>query len=298
MDNASLLRLLALSAIWGASFLFMRIGAPVIGPELLVFVRVALAALFLLGVGCWLKQSLQLRAYWRHFLILGLCNTVLPFLCFAWAAMLLPASLLSILNATAPLWGSLLGALWTRSVLPAKVVLGLLLGMSGVAVLAGIEMHGLPPGGVLALLAALAAPFFYGIASTYARTVTAVPPLANAHGSMWAACLLMAPVLYFVPLPAALPAPGILAAVLALGVLCSGVAYLLYFRLIADVGAASALTVTFLIPMFGVFWGWLFLAEPVGWHTVAGSVLILFGTALTTGFSIRGILASRGARHA
>jgi len=131
---------------------------------------------------------------------------------------------------------------------------------------------------------ALGAAFCYGIASLYTKQARAVEPFANAHGSMWGATLLLLPAAFFFP-PPALPGGDILLAVVVLGVVCSGVAYLLYFRLIAEIGAAPALTVTFLIPLFGVLWGWLFLDEIVGWHTLGGASIVIMGTALVTGFS-------------
>ena len=120
----------------------------------------------------------------------------------------------------------------------------------------------------------------------------AVEPFANAQGSMWAATLLMVPVVPFFPAQA-MPGPGIVIAVIALGVVCSGVAYLLYFRLVVELGATSALTVTFLIPVFGVFWGFIFLDEAVGWHTLAGSLLVIAGTMLVTGFKPGKLFAGR-----
>lgn len=124
------------------------------------------------------------------------------------------------------------------------------------------------------------------MASTYAKSAKAVEPFANAHGSMWAATLLVIPALPFFPSPGE-PTVGIMAAALALGILCSGIAYLLYFKLVADVGPTSALTVTFLNPLFGILWGALFLHEVVGWHTIAGAAIVIAGTMLVTGFKPR-----------
>lgn len=284
MDAASLFRLLILSAIWGASFLLMRVAAPVLGPVALMEGRVALAALFLAAIALARRRPLAVRAHWRHYLFLGLFNSALPFLLFGYAALTLSAALLSILNATSPLWGALIAAAWRGAPLSGRTLLGLGLGVAGVALLVGFDQGALQPGAGPAIAASLAAAGCYAFASNYARSARPVEPFANAHGSMWAAALLMAPAVPFFP-AAAMPGPGILAAALALGVVCSGVAYLLYFRLVGDIGAAPALTVTFLIPLFGVFWGWLFLGEAVGWHTLAGGAVVIAGTALVTGFS-------------
>jgi len=284
MTPASLLRLVALSAIWGASFLFMRMGVPALGPAWLIAARVLLAALFLAAVGAALGKRLALRENALHYLVLGLFNSALPFLLFASAARTLSASLLSIINATSPIWAAVIGALWTRSALAPRALAGLALGVAGVAVLVGFDPATLRAGAPLAIALTLGAALSYGIATNYAKTARKVEPFANAHGSMWAAVLLLAPTLPFAPLPA-LPGPAIALAVLTLGVVCSGVAYLLYFRLVQDIGAASALTVTFLIPVFGVLWGHLFLDEPLGWNTFVGAAVVVVGTALVTGFS-------------
>jgi len=296
MNNASLIRLVALAAIWGASFLFLRIGAPVLGPALLIESRLILAALFLLAVGMALGKRLELRQHWRHYLLLGLLNSALPFLLFAYAARSLSASLLSILNATSPIWGAVIAAAWTGSALTLREVSGLALGVAGVALLVGFDAAMLQPGAGPAIVATLGAAASYGIASVYAKSAKTVEPFANAHGSMWAAALLAAGALPFFPVVAR-PDAGVIAAVIALGVLCSGIAYLLYFRLVADLGPASALTVTFLIPVFGVLWGHLFLGEAVGWHTVAGAAIVIAGTALITGFSVGGLLSGKAAAN-
>jgi drug/metabolite transporter (DMT)-like permease len=284
MNVGSLVRLVVLSAIWGGSFLLIRIGAPALGPVPLMEARVLLAAFFLAAVGMWWRRPLMWRAHWRHYLILGLFNSALPFLLFGYAAMALPASIMSILNATSALWGALIAALWHRAPLSARTLSGLALGVAGVGLLVGFDSVAMQPGAGSAIAASLGAAFCYALASNYAKSAPTVEAFANAHGSMWAASLLMAPVLPFVATPA-LPGVDIVATVVALGVVCSGMAYLLYFRLIGDIGAAPALTVTFLIPLFGVLWGWLFLDEAVGWHTLAGAAVVVVGTALVTGFS-------------
>jgi drug/metabolite transporter (DMT)-like permease len=282
MTTANLFRLILLAAIWGSSFLFMRISAPVLGPAVLIEYRVALAAAFLAVVGFFLKKRLDLRANWKHYLVLGMFNSALPFLLFAFAARTLTASVLSVLNATAPMWGALIGAAWSRQRIGARTALGLLLGTAGVALLVGFDHVTSLPGAALAVVAALAAALSYSIASAYARSARSVEPFANAHGSMWAATLLVIPALPFFPAPAE-PSIGILGAALTLGILCTGIAYIIYFRLIEEVGTTSALTVTFLNPLFGILWGVLFLGEAIGWYTVAGAAIVIAGTALVIG---------------
>ncbi len=297
MTTASLLRLLLLSAIWGGSFLLIRVGAPAIGPVPLMEARVLLAAVFLAGVGLLLRRPLAWRAHWRHYLLVGFFNSALPFLLFGYAALTLSAAMLSILNATSPLWGALIAAVWQRAPLGGHTLAGLALGIAGVGLLVGFDRVALLPGAGLAIAASLAAALCYAVASNYTKAAKAVEPFANAHGSMWAASLLTLPALLAFP-PSAAPTMGIVAVVAALGVVCSGVAYLLYFRLIDDIGAAPALTVTFLIPLFGTAFGWLFLDEAVGWHTLAGGAVVIAGTALVTGFSPRLLLPRKEVANA
>lgn len=182
MNTTNLIRLLVLAAIWGGSFLFMRIAVPALGPALLIAYRVGCAALFLLLVGLVLRKTLDLRANWGHYLVLGFFNSALPFFLFAFAARTLSASVL-------PLF-------------PAPVT----------------------------------------------------------------------------------PTIGIMGATLALGIVCSGITYSIYFKLIEEIGTTSALTVTFLTPAFGILWGALFLGEVVGWYTIVGAGIVRLGTALVTGF--------------
>lgn len=283
MSTANLLRLILLAAIWGSSFLFMRIAAPVLGPALLIEYRVAFAALFLAIVAVFVKKNLDLRSNWKHYLILGLFNSALPFLMFAFAARTLSASVMSVINATAPMFAALIGALWMRQTVSKRVAAGLVLGTIGVALLVGFDHVSTLEGAGLAIAAAVFASFNYGVASVYTKAARSVEPFANAHGSMWAATIWVLPAALLFPAPAA-ATTGTMAAALALGIMCTGVAYLLYFGLIRDVGMTSALTVTFLNPLFGILWGVLFLQETIGWHTIAGSAIVIGGTALVTGY--------------
>ena len=281
-----MLRLVLLAAIWGSSFVFMRKAAPVLGPALLIEYRVGFAALFLCVVGLVLGKRLDLAQNWKHYLILGFFNSALPFLLFAYAALSLTASVLSVINATAPMFAALIAALWSRQAISSKKGFGLLLGTAGVALLVGFDSVASKPGAPLAIGAALLAAFSYSVASAYSKAARSVEPFANAHGSMWGATVLVLPTLAFFPSPG-VATPDILGAALALGIMCTGIAYILYFKLIDDVGTTSALTVTFLNPLFGILWGALFLHEVVGWHTIAGAAIVITGTALVTGFAPR-----------
>lgn len=283
MDTASLFRLLLLAAIWGGSFLFMRIGVPVFGPVALIAFRVSIAATFLWLVSLWFRKSLDFRRQWRHYLIIGLLNSAFPFLLFAYAAQTLTASLLAILNATSPLFGALVAALWLRTPMTRSVTVGLLSGLGGVVLLVGNGVSMAGDTGWTAMAAGLIAPLSYSLASTYARAFpSAATPFGNAHGSMWMASLLLLPLLFLAP-PRQTAMAADWAALTSLGVLCTGAAYLLYFRLIQDIGPTRALSVTFLIPLFGVLWGVIFLNEAVGWMTALSGLMILAGIALTNG---------------
>lgn len=284
MNPGSVIRLIVLAALWGGSFLFLRLGVPSFGAGWIIELRVLIAFVFLLLVGRWLGRRIDWRTHWRHYTLMGLFNSAVPFLLFAYAAKTLPASMLSVFNSTAPIWGALLGLVFLQMPVSRSAAVGLVLGVIGVAVLTLGGGAALPAGGVWPIAAAALAPVCYAIASALARRAPAAAGGAfeNAAGSMGASSLLV------LPLCAVLPMNGTPDAVawgsaLALGVLCTGVAYLLYFRLITDVGPMKALSVTFLIPIFGTLWGVLFLGEALTGSLLVGGGLILAGTVLTTG---------------
>ncbi|MFN1532852.1 DMT family transporter [Vibrio jasicida] len=292
MTAASFFRLLCLAAIWGGSFLFMRVAANTFGPAYLIEFRVAFAAIALLLIAFYLKKKLAFTKHIKHFFIIGLFNSAVPFLLFAYAVQTLNASTLAILNSTAPIWGALIGFVWYRSPLTAKAILGMMIGIGGVAVLVGLDSSIIGREATLPIGASLMASFSYGIATNYTKNAPQVPAFDNAHGSMWAAVIWVLPLLPFLPMRAE-PTSIEWSSVVALGVVCTGLAYLLYFRLVSEIGPASALTVTFLVPVFGILWGYLVLDEPVGFNTIIGTILVLSGTMLVTGFSPAAMLAKR-----
>lgn len=286
MSLASVLRLILLASIWGGSFLFMRLTANSLGPVFLIEGRVLAAALCLLLISFCLRRKLSFLSHLKHFFIIGAFNTAFPFLMFAYAAQTLNASTLAILNSTAPLFGAVIASVWQKERLKPKAGVGLLVGMLGVCTLVGQQALSLGEEGLWAIFACLLAAFMYGLSANYTKVAPAIPPFENAHGSMWAAVIIVLPLLPLIPIrdPITLP---ISLSVLTLGIVCTGFAYLLYFRLVKDDGPASALSVTFLVPLFGILWGYLFLEEAIGLNTFLGALLVISGTILVTGFSFK-----------
>jgi drug/metabolite transporter (DMT)-like permease len=208
----------------------------------------------------------------------GILSSAVPFLLWAYAALSLTAGLLSVLNATSPMWGAVCSAVILGERLDVRRVVGLVIGVVGVALVtrpdSGSQLF------YPAIGAAIVAAFCYGLIATYIkRWASEVPSRGMAVGSQLAAGTLLIPFIALWP-PAGPPAPGVVASILALGLACSALAYLLYFRLIADLGATGALTVTYLIPVFGVLWGFLFLNETVTLAMLSGGALVVLGTIL------------------
>lgn len=285
MKRADGIELTGLAAIWGASFLFMRMGAAEFGPVALAAVRVWGATLFLLPLLALRGQAGALRTHWRPIFVVGLTNSALPFLCFSYAALSITAGLSSIFNAATPLFGALIAWGWLRDRLTPARTLGLAIGFLGVLWLAW-DKASFKPGASSsgwAVLACLAATLLYGFSGSFTkRFLTGVPPLAVATGSQLSSALVLA-VPALVWWPAAMPSATAWSAAALLAVGCTGVAYILFFRLIAHIGPANALSVTFLIPVFAVLWGWLFLHEGLTVQMLLGCAVILLGTSLTTG---------------
>ena len=288
-------RLALLAAIWGASFIFMRTLAPVLGPVATAFSRVAIAGIALV---LWFRASgfdAGLRSHWRAFAVIGLVNSALPFLLYSFAALHLPASYSAIFNAASPLFSALLSALWLGEALTLGRVAGVLAGIAGVALVT--RAGPVEPGPMFgwAVAACLGAALCYALSGIYARRrAAAAKPMAIAGWSQVFAAGALLPIVPFAPAPGAMT-PAVIGSVLALALLCSGFAYLLYYRLLADVGPTRALTVTFLIPLFGMIWGALFLGEAITWPMLAGCALIVGGAAFVVRPDNRGQTPISGA---
>lgn len=287
MNRRDLAELTLLGALWGASFLFMRLGAAEFGPVALAFLRVAGATLLLLPLLLARGEWPALRQHWRAIAVVGIVNSALPFLLFLVAALVLTTALMAVFNATAPIWTALVAWLWLRDRLAPSRWLGLAIGVAGVVGLSWGKAdlragaHGISP--AWGIVACLLAAVLYGIGANLSRKhLAGVPPMAVAAGSQLSASLvLLLPAL--AAWPAANPGAAAWGAAAALAMGCTGLAYVLYFRLIAHAGAANAISVTFLIPAFAMLWGWLFLGEQPTGSMLAGCAVILLGTALATG---------------
>ena len=286
MSIRNLLELILLAAVWGASFLFMRIATPEFGAVALIEVRVLVASIFLLPI--WYlrdakHQSKLVASHWPHLLVVGILNSAVPFVLFAYSTLYITGGFSSILNATAPIWGALVAWVWLRKTLSFEAAIGLGFGLLGVAILVSKSISLSMNGVSLGIVAALGASFMYGIAANYtSEKLNKVSPLSIATFSQIAASLVLLPAaLWYFPQQQISPLAWV--SVIAMGVFCTGLAYTMYFRLIANIGSTKAITVTFLIPIFGTLWGALFIAEEISTEMVIGSGVILFGTALVTG---------------
>lgn len=287
MSIASIIDFILLAAIWGASFLFMRIAVVDFGALPTAAMRVLVAAVFLLPMVWWRGLLPVLRKHWKAIFVIGILNSGIPFALYCFALLSITTGLSAILNATVPLFGALIAWFWLKDRPTGSRILGLAIGFGGVALLAWDkasfkpDANGIAP--AWAVLACLGACICYGIAaSATKRHLGGLPSLVTAAGSQVGATLALAlPALWLAP--AKMPGTQAWLAVIAVGTLCTGVAYVLYFKLIEQAGPARALAVTFVVPVFALIYGALFLGEAVtGWMLLCAGVIVI-GTALSTG---------------
>ncbi len=282
-----LLDFFLLGAIWGSSFLFMRISTVEFGPLPSAAVRVSIAAAFLLPILIYKGLTAELRKHWKRVFFVGLLNSGIPFACFSFALLSITTGLSSLINATVPLFGALVAWLWLRDRPSGSRSLGLVIGFAGVAMLAWGKASFKPDASGLstgwAVMACFVAVICYALSASYTRRyLGGISPLVTATGSQVGAMLgLLLPALWL--WPAQWPSANAWLAQLAVGVMCTGLAYILFFRLIAHAGPARALSVTYLVPVFAVTYGLIFLGESVtSWMLICAAV-ILVGTLLSTG---------------
>ena len=287
MRSRDLTDLVLLAALWGASFLFMRHAAPAFGPIALVQVRVTIAALILIVLLLVHGDRAALRSHALALGFVGVMNSAVPFVLLTYATLYVTGGFAAILNATTPMWTALVGWVWLRERIRPLQWLGLAIGVAGVSMLLWGRLD-MRPGSTqwqvtLAIGAALLGAVAYGTSATFAKKrLAGVPALVVATGSQIAAAGVLLPLAIFA-WPAQMPGVGAWTSAVALAVACTALAYLLYFRLIARVGAVRAAAVTFLVPVFATAWGAIFLDEAVTLQMLGGGCIVLAGTALALG---------------
>ncbi len=280
--------MLLIGAIWGGAFPMLRVAAPAFGPVALIGVRVAVAAVVLLAL---LKARGRLLQHARPLFVLAMLNTAIPFTLFAFATLGVTAGTASLLNATTPMFGAVLAFVVLGERLTGLQVFGIGLGFVGIASIVWNELGTGADTSALSVAAGLAGAALYGAAASYARRrLDGVDPMVVATGSVVGSAIVMVPAAVFA-WPQQSPGALAWASAVALGLICSALAYVLYFRLLPRIGAARAVTVTFLIPVFGIFWGAALLGETLTLALLLGCGVVLVGTALAMG--LRPATASR-----
>ena len=285
MRTADIVRLVSLAAIWGGSFAFMRVVAPVFGGIGTMWLRISIAGLVLLVVALATREDLQWGRWWKKYLFIGLLNSALPFALFAFAMKTLPAGYGAILNAMSPFFAALFAALMLGERLTAPRLVGMVLGFIGVATIVNLGPVPLNTETLMAAAACVLATIFYGYIIVYTKKYAhGAPTMGMAVGALTLPALATSP-LGLMVIPPVLPPLNVALCMLGLAVICSSIAYLLYYRLIRDLGPTRAISATFLIPVFGCAWGVIFFGETLNGGAIFGGVIVLIGVALVLGLS-------------
>ncbi|MDE2855794.1 MAG: DMT family transporter [Chloroflexota bacterium] len=283
MSLKQLTALFALGALWGASYIFIRVAVEPVGPVMLMFIRAAFTAAILLVYARLRRIPLNIRGYWRQFLVLGFLGSALPFTLIAWAELTVTGSMAAILMSTTPLFTAFVAAVGLGEALTPYKLIGASLGIVGVSITVGGSPMALDADVLAATAALLIATLSYATGGVYAkRTFAGFNNLSLSTGQLLYAAFILAPV-STVDLPLGEVSPVAVLATLALVVLCTAFAYQLYYYLVISVGPLQALTVTLLIPVFGLIWGALLLRESISPGMIIGLLVVLFSVGLVTG---------------
>jgi len=282
MSYTYLALLLLLSAIWGASFLFIKIGVSEMGPLTFATLRVLIGSVVLLLISRLRRERLPTDPkLWLRFAIMGTFNALVPFATIAWGTQYIPSGLSAILNATMPLFTFILAAAWGNERLSLHRVCGLLIGFAGIIVLTWPQLRGGLQASLWGELAVIVGSLSYAIAAVYARrSLAGQSPIIASLGQVSMGFLLFIPFSLLEKPWTFNPSIRAILALLALGVLGTGVAYIIYYRLIQGLGATGASLVTYIVPLFGIFWGWAVLGERLSWHAFVALLMILVGLVL------------------
>lgn len=281
MSSSDWVRLLLLSAVWGASFIFMRVLAPVLGPVVTADLRVAVGGCALLLYFLLIRFRPQWRQHWCQYAVIGTFNVGVPLLLFSYAAQHIPASYSAIINATTPLFGSVFAAVWLKEAFTRIKAIGLLLGIAGVATITGSSLPTSTSAAFMpSVFACLLAAASYAGAGIYIkRCASHVNPIGSAGCAQIFAAMALLP--FWLAAPPTGPIDStIVFNVMGVGLLSSALGFLLYFRLVRDIGPARAMMVAFLTPLFGIVWGILFLGEVLAPPAIVGGAMIVLSTLL------------------
>ncbi len=283
MTAADLTRLISLAALWGGSYSFMRAVAPTFGGIGTMWLRISIAGVVLFVYALATREDLQFGKWWKQYLFIGLLNSALPFALIAFAMKTLPVSYGAILNTMSPFFAVLFAAGMLGERLTVLRLFGMALGLAGVATIINLGPIALNAETLTAAAASFMATCSYGFIIVYTKKYTkAAPQLGIAVGTLLLPALLVAP-LGLLSIPHVMPTGNVVLSLLGLAVLCSSIAYLLYYRLIRDLGPTKAISVTFLIPVFGALWGSIFFGETINGGAFFGGVIVLIGVALVLG---------------
>ncbi|CAM3003508.1 DMT family transporter [Paenibacillus sediminis] len=288
MKLKDFITLFSLAALWGASFLFIKIASPVLGPVLTIEARVIIAGVVLLIYLVATHKKLDLKSRWKQYLILGIFNAAIPFTFIAMAALYLNASLSAILNSLTPLFTALVAWGWMKEKMTLKKIFGFLMGIIGVLILVGWSPISFTSEVIISVILSILATVSYGFAGVYSKKAfEGVSPLSLATGQQLGAAVALLPfTLFHLPRSLVSVSPIVIFSVIGLAIFCTSIAYLLYFYLISSIGPTPTLTVTLLVPLFGMIWGSVFLNEHISISMIIGLLTILSSVLLISNIQV------------